>query len=247
MHSEPLKMYLIEQLTAAKKQVRSISPDADSEYLHRFRVALRRFRSVLDAYTENMYAPDAIVKSLVKVTNSLRETDVFLASINAAKYPRLRKAVAKYRLKQFKRIWNEALVERIDATLHSLIQDFSVLNLTVSKKNLLSKGTDLYETAKAEHRQLTVHSDESLIHETRLSYKQARYVLEFLHSSGLLDAQKRINRVKKTLDHFGAIQDAVNQLEWLHHFCEKHPSKECSALYEERKKMLKSLKTSFKI
>lgn len=245
MHGDPLKTYLIEQLNTAKKQVRSIATDADPEYLHRFRVALRRFRSVLDTYTDNIYAPDAIAKSLVKVTNPLRETDVFLASLHRETYPRLYKAVSKYRLKQYKRIWNAEVVERIDAALDALIQDVSALKLPASRKRLIKKGEALYEAARSAHRKLTPHSNEHLIHETRLRYKQARYVLEFLHGSNMIDAQKRIKKVKKTLEHFGAIQDAANQLEWLHHFCAKHPSKECGILYEKRKKELKTLKKHF--
>ncbi len=247
MHSEPLKTYLIEQLTTAKKQIRSISPEADSEYLHRFRVALRRFRSVQGAYTEHMYAPDAVAKSLIKVTNLLRETDVFLASIDADVYPNLYQAVAKYRTKQYQKIWNESLILRTESSLDKLVHDLSEMKLTMSKKRMIKTGEALYRKAEKKHRELTQDSPESAIHKVRLAYKQARYVLEFLNATGLIDAQKRIKKVKKALDHFGAIQDAANQLEWLHRFCSKHPSKECSALYDERKKALKQLKKAFKL
>jgi CHAD domain-containing protein len=247
MHSEPLKTYLIEQLSNARREVRCIAPDADSECLHRFRVALRRFRSVLDAYTEHMYAPDAVAKSLIKVTNPLRETDVFLASIDADAYPNLYQAVAKYRTRQYRKIWNDSLVQRAEASLEKLVEDISKTKLTTSKKRMIETAEKLYKKARKKHHELTQDSPEPAIHKVRIAYKQARYVLEFLNAAGLIDAQKRIKKVKKTLDHFGAIQDAANQLEWLHRFCSEHPSNECSALYHERKNALKELKKAFKV
>ncbi|MEJ2468829.1 MAG: CHAD domain-containing protein, partial [Campylobacterales bacterium] len=80
-----------------------------------------------------------------------------------------------------------------------------------------------------------------------LRYKQVRYVLEFLDSSGLVDETKKLKKVKKLQEHFGAIQDAVNQLDWLKDFCTTHPSDECRDLYKRRKKALKRLKKTFEL
>lgn len=247
MKESLLKSYLIEQLASAKKQLRLIGPHADDEELHRFRVALRRFRSVLNAYTDTLYAPDAVVKSMVKVTNPLRETDVFLASLEPERYPVLHRALSAFRQKQYKNVWKPETAARFEHALDALISDLSAVRLNPGKKKLIRIGESLYEAAKKAHRSLTKDSKEKRIHKTRLRYKQARYVLEFLDGAALLEAEKKIKKAKKAQDHFGAIQDAANQLEWLRRFCEEHPSDECSALYEVRKKKLKKLKKSFKI
>ena len=240
-----LKSYLIDQLTTAKKQLLSIGPDADTEALHRFRVALRRFRSVLDAYTKQLYAPDAVSKSIVKVTNPLRETDVFLASVDPALYPKLHAALTTFRRQQYKQIWKPDTAERFDRSLDTLIADLSKLDFDPPEKKLLRTGKKLYDAADKARKKLCTDSEEKLIHETRLKYKQARYVLEFLNASGLEETPKKIKKVKKLLDHFGAIQDAANQLEWLRAFCGEHPSDECTTLFAEREKELKKLKKAF--
>jgi len=217
------------------------------ESLHRFRVALRRFRSVLAAYTTDMYAPDVIVKSMVKLTNRLRETDVFLASIDPSEYPKLHQALTQFREKQYKKLWKPETAERFGHSLDTLMGDFDALKLDPGAKKLIRTGEKLYDAAKKAHKALTKDSKEEKIHETRLLYKQVRYLLEFLNESALIDAEKKIRKVKTTLDHFGAIQDAVNQLDWLRRFCDKHPSDECHALYAERKKALKELKKAFEL
>lgn len=244
-HGNLLKSYLIGQLTTAKKQLTLIGPEGEMEALHRFRVALRRFRSVLDAYTRHLYAPEAVVKSMVKGTNPLRETDVFLASVSSAEFPGLHQALTTYRNKLYKKLWKADTAERFDHTIDALICDLSKLELDQSDKKLLRRGKHLYADAKKAYHKLTKDSDEAMIHETRLRYKQARYVLEFLDEAGLADETGKIRKVKKLLDHFGAIQDAANQLEWLRRFCDKHPSGECADLFAQRQAALTSLKEAF--
>jgi len=247
MEDSFLKSYLIEQLTTAKKQLQTIGPEADIEALHRFRVALRRFRAVLSAFTKNCYAPDAVVKSMVKVTNPLRETDVFLASIDKERYPQLHRSVGAYREKEYKKTWKPKTAERFGHTLDALIADLSSLKINPGKKRLVHTGRALYTAAQKARKELTKDSKESEFHETRLRFKQARYALEFLEETGLMEAGNKISKTKKAQDHFGAIQDAANQLEWLHRFCQNTPSDECSALYHERKNALKHLKKTFEI
>lgn len=247
MEENILKSYLILQLTTAKKHLLTIGPEADIEALHRFRVALRRFRSVLAAYTKNVYAPDVIAKSMLKATNPLREIDVFLDSVDPEAYPELSAALTKYRKRLYAKKWNPSKTKRFGQTIDALVHDLSMLKLNVSKKRLIKKGETLYRKAKKSHAALRRKSDDALIHQTRIMYKEARYVLEFLETSKLLNAKRKISKAKKTLDHFGAIQDAVNQLGWLHRFCKKHPSGECRALYAARQKVLKKLKKAFEV
>lgn len=237
-----LNDYLSEQLETAKAQLGIIGPEADIEALHRFRVALRRFRSVLISYNKKMYAPDAIAKSMLKSTNALRETDVFLASVDVHRYPGLHHSITRYRRKQYADIWSKKRVGRFDESLQMLGKDITKLPLEYSDKKLIGKGKKIYEHARNSHAKLTSKSSEAQMHKTRLLYKQARYVLEFLRDAGVADEQKKIQKIKKLLGHFGAIQDAVNQLEWLQAFCREHPSAECTALYTERKTALQELK-----
>jgi CHAD domain-containing protein len=245
MESALLKSYLVQQLETAKQQLTLIGPDADIEALHRFRVALRRFRSVLAAYSRHLYAPDTIAKSMLKVTNPLRETDVFLDALSLESYPQLHSALTRYRTKQYKKRWPPETAARFGQTIDLLIADVKALKLDQRKKRLVVRGEALYEKAKSAGKALSKDSKEKEIHEIRLLYKQARYVLEFLHEAGLIEAKRKIRNAKKHLEHFGAIQDAANQLDWLHRFCEKHPSDECHTLYDTRRQALRDLKKAF--
>ena len=246
MKGNPLKTYLIRQLSLAKKQLFAIDPEGNIESLHRFRVALRRFRSVLDAYTDHMYALDAVAKSMLNATNPLRETDVFLSSIDAEHFPNLYRSVEKFKTKQYSKIWKPKTRSRFDLALEALIRDLSSVKLDVSDKRLLKRADALHKKAKEKHGKLTEHSEETQIHHVRIAYKQVRYVLEFLQEAELLEAKKEIKKVKKILEHFGAVQDAANQLDWLHRFCAEHPSDECESLYKTREETLEQLKKDVK-
>lgn len=240
-------MYLIQQLTAAKQQLSTIGPEADIEALHRFRVALRRFRTVLDSYTKEMYAPDAITKSMLKVTNALRESDVFLATTDEKQYPKLYAAIVQYRTKLYKKHWTKQTRIRFDHTLDALVQDVSAFKMDLGDKRLVNMAEKLYKEAKKAEEALTDKTLEAQVHEVRLMHKQVRYTLEFLHDAGLANESSRIKRLKKALEHFGNIQDAANQLDWLESFCKKHPNDECSPMIRERKKALKDLKALFSL
>ena len=242
---DPLKTYLILQLTAAQKQLRLIGPDGDIEALHRFRVALRRFRSLLHTYAKALYAPDAVAKSMLSATNPLREIDVFFASLDNTAYPRLYAAVEKERRTLYRNRWTSDTVERFEHALVRLSGDISRLAFESRTKKMLKRVDKLDARAKEAHERLGANSPEDAVHNVRLLYKQLRYALEFLSDAGLIDGRKKIKRVKKILEHFGAVQDAADQLRWLENFCSAHPHDECGHLVKARKKQLKALKKAF--
>ncbi|MGB5964767.1 MAG: CHAD domain-containing protein [Sulfurimonadaceae bacterium] len=80
------------------------------------------------------------------------------------------------------------------------------------------------------------------MHKIRIRCKQARYSLEFIEASDLKSVAKEIKNCKKILNHFGAIQDAANQLDLLKHFCKTYATYECLTLHKGRKHAFKSLK-----
>lgn len=240
-----LKSYLIDQLYIAKQNVVCIGSEGDTEPLHHFRVALRRFRSVLGSYTKKRCTSDAIAKSMLQVTNPLRELDVFLASLEEKNYPRIYKRISRYRQSQYKQWWTSQTVTYFEETLQTLIDDISASPLECSKKKLIKRAEELYVVASTSHKKLTSKSLDAQIHKCRIRYKKARYVLEFLRYSGVKDAHAEISRLKKVLDHFGAIQDISNQIEWLECFCEADCDDTCQKLDYEKKQKLIEMKREF--
>lgn len=242
MDTSPLQSYLLTQLKNAEERLPLIHADGDSENLHQYRVSLRRFRSVLGLYIQECYALEAILKPLLKSTNALREIDVFVLGVDKKKYPHLLKNLKRYKSELYHKKWNAEAVRNHLNAVHRLIGDMEVLDLSLTDKMLITTALDRYEQSLDAKSRLTPDSPEEEVHHVRIMFKKARYALEFIEAAGLDDVGKKVKKCKKILEHFGDIQDAVNQLDLLKHYCKDHKSDECKALFEERKKELKALK-----
>lgn len=234
--------YLSTQLKKAEIRLMQIAFDKDVENLHQFRVALRRSLSVMSTYFYDGKYLTKELKPLLKSTNLLREIDVLVLSVDEAKYPALLHELKIYRVALYKKHWRSEKV----AILLRTLQDVSKLLARAQQK---MPDALLYETAMQEYTQamvlskeLTPKSEAKEIHKVRIRCKKARYTLEFIEASGLGEVAQAIKQCKKILNHFGAIQDATNQLELLKDFCQTSTSIECNRLYQERKQELKRLK-----
>ncbi len=239
-----LYIYLTGQMKRAETLLMQIELDKDPENLHQFRVALRRSLSVMSIYLCNGKALKKRLKPLLKSTNVLREIDVLVMSTDGSKYPTLSHDLKTYRAALYRKHWNS---EAVAVHLHRL-QDMQSTLATVQQK---IPDEMLYETALREYEQamaltkgLTPESKAKQIHKVRIRCKQARYTLEFIEASGLQEVAQAIKKCKQVLKHFGAIQDAANQLDLLKNLCKVYTSAECYGLYKERKEELKRLKKS---
>lgn len=237
-----LVTYLSAQLTRAEILLMQIALDKDPENLHQFRVSLRRSISVMSTYVDDDKTLKKMLKPLLKSTNVLREIDVLVMGIDESKYPVLLHDLSAYRAVLYKKHWNS---EKIAMHLH-VLQEASKVLATVQQNipNAMLCKTALreYGQAMALSKELTPDSKAKQIHKVRIQCKKARYTLEFIEASGLLEVAEKIKKCKNILNHFGAIQDAVNQLDLLKHFCKDCASTECDRLYKERKQELKRLK-----
>ncbi len=242
MQTPLLYVYLSAQLSHAASQLARIHPLGDPEALHRYRVALRRCRSLIALYLPEEEAFDAVLKQLHKSTAALRMIDVFTAETDPARFPRLHRSLVHYRRELYDTGWNaETLRHHLNA-LHRLLSDLDPSDTDLPPGILVTGALRRYRRAVAARRKLHRGSPPKTVHRARLRCKEARYALEFLEKSGLAAAGKRIAKCKKALARYGEIQDAADQLAFLERFCESHPSGECRKLYAERKKRLKKLK-----
>ena len=242
MEVSPLVKYLAYQLYTARQLAPGISKNSDPEDLHKFRVAIRRTRSLLTLYLTECYALSDILKNIVTQTNEMRELDVFLNEISPEEYPRVYRELQDYRDEVFERTltkkWHSKTVERLDA----LYNDLFNITVELSAENLIHHSTQHYKRTMQGYRSLKGDETEELLHRLRIKFKIARYASDFLTRSGIKNEKRKIAKCEEAQDHLGAIQDARNQLEWLEHFCNIHPSKECRRLIKTKKKSLKNLK-----
>jgi CHAD domain-containing protein len=245
MEPQPLKDYLAGQLRIAVQRAMLISVDADIEHLHKFRVAIRRTRSLLKLYQADAYLYTSVLKEIVQQTNTLRELDVFLRDLDDETYPELISAISAYRKKKFHAIWTEKNVDLVHNKLLLLLRDLESLHLPSNVQQLQAMAEHHYANTLQHFESITQESSHDEMHALRIQFKISRYALEFIHDSGIKDLERTITSCKSHQDHFGEIQDAANQLEWLKHFCETHKTKECKPLIKEKKRKLKALKESF--
>lgn len=242
METSPLHMYLFMQIERAEKLLSKIHSNSDPEYLHKYRVALRRARSILKVYLKNDDALADMLKPLLKSTNLLREIDVFVMGVDEVKYPLLLADLKKYRTDLYLKHWSADTVRADINALARMFEELHRFECFVEETMLVAIGLERYKEALALKKKLSHKSSTKKIHKVRIRCKQARYALEFIEASGLKEVGKQITKCKEIMKHFGDIQDAANQLDLLKSFCRAHMSDECERLYAERKKAFQGLK-----
>jgi CHAD domain-containing protein len=242
MKMAPLTKYLTYQLFHAFQLLPKISEESDIEYLHQFRVSIRRSRSLLRLYLPEYYALQEVLRSAVRQTNILRELDVFVASVDPDVYPKLVKLLHDYRNEQFDAVLTDHFREQTRHALNRLYDDLTQLNPAIEDERLIVMAEKHFQGCVADYDALTKKSSEEELHELRIRFKITRYALEFLEQSGLHSEKEKIKSCKKIQDHLGAVQDAANQFRFLKSFCETHATKECRQLLKARKGELKHLK-----
>ena len=242
MKITPLTKYLTFQLYTAIQYAPKITKKSDIENLHKFRVAIRRSRSLLKLFMPDAYAIGAVLKEIVQKTNELRELDVFLRSLDSYTYPKLTKKINKYREQRFDTVLTAAFIHDSLSAINKLYDELFEINVLHSNNELIKTTEEHYAKSLKIFRNLTSNESDEALHELRIRFKMSRYALDFLSESGLHNEHKKIKECKRIQDHFGDIQDTANQLQWLKHFCKENPCNECKQLIKERKKSLKLLK-----
>jgi CHAD domain-containing protein len=242
METSPLTKYLLFQIYSAKQLAGNITKSGDPENLHKFRVAIRRSRSLLKLYIPRSYAIGEILKSLFKATNELRELDVFLLSIKPEKYPKLYTKLQKYRNQRFDKIWTPSYQKKCTSVLEKLHDDLCGIDEHLDPDELEQKAMAQFRKSLNAYLALSPDTKAEELHQLRIDFKISRYALEFIHESGIKEVKEEIAKCKEIQDGLGAVQDAKNQLELLKSFCKKFDSKECEKLLKKRRKKYRRLK-----
>ena len=220
-------------LHAIKQNDRGTKEDIDTEFLHDFRVAIRRTRSALTQIKDvfpgeivNQYQTDFV--KIGKSTNQLRDLDVYI--LNRKKYEEMLPMHLREGLKPLfsqlnrqRKINHRKIVTVLDSSFYKtvLISFETFLNSTdengedgtpnaniaiidLSKK-FISKR---YRKVLKNGRKINNTTPDSYLHELRIECKKLRYLLEFFSS---LFQEKKINLLIKYLkilqDNLGSFND----------------------------------------
>jgi CHAD domain-containing protein len=241
MSTDVLVKYLNYHLRTAQYILPTITEKSDPENLHKFRVALRRSRSLLQLYQPEFSAFQDIIKSIFKPSNTLRELDVLLLSVIPNDCPHLYQKLQRYRDKQYKKILTKAYISKSMMILEKLIEELNRTDIIHADRILIKKALKHYKGTERRYKELAPDATPKELHKLRIEFKTVRYSLDFLNTSGLYRKIDKLTYAKRQQDQLGALQDAHNQLMILKQFCKKCSLNECRDLYKKRNKEYKVL------
>ena len=205
--------------------------DIDSEYLHDFRIALRRTRSLLSLYSRILpiSACDYFrneFKWITQTTNTVRDCDVYLlmteeyqAMLPARLHPGLIsyfEGLRTFRKKEFKlmrRRLKSQRAARLFSDWPAFLQD--ELQLLQEPKGKTSCRLFAAKMLKKRYKRILAkgsecgpESPDTMLHALRIQAKKLRYLLEFFRSLfSVDDVDQLIKHLKKLQNNLGEFND----------------------------------------
>lgn len=244
-----LTLLLAFQIKILLQNERGLRYDWDVEFLHDFRVAIRRARSLISLFKKTLPAKklDSLrqdFRLLSEATNPLRDLDVQLLRrplyhklLPASLHPgleKLLKAIAHERQKEylrFVRVLNGAAYQRIKKQwLLSLEQDKTEWASRPTGRLPIRQGVAKLVWKKFGHLQKMKqedwrNADDEALHRMRIETKKLRYLLEFFSSLfPQPEMTHLLEQLRRVQDHLGHLNDlAVQQIKLLDHLQENSP------------------------
>jgi CHAD domain-containing protein len=225
-----------------------IERDLDTEFLHDFRVAIRRTRSAL-SQIKNVFPKEPTERFkkdfafIGKLSNDLRDQDVYL--LYEANYKKMLPGVLQgdidplfdYLRRERKKSLRKVVSGIKSAEYKSIIRDWEKF-LTREPDTAATEpnaGLPIIDLAsKIIHKQYRrvlksgnrIHADteDEVLHRLRITCKKLRYMIEFyavLYPPEQI--KKLINQLKKLQDNLGDFNDLSVQIEYLLSMAEKLP------------------------
>ena len=226
-----------------------IKKDLDTEFLHDYRVAVRRIRSAL-GQIKSVFPPKTVggfkrdFAFVGKSSNSLRDLDVYLLKETAFKamLPAVLKEdidplfdyLRKKRSRAFRQVvknlesikyqqiikrWEEFLTESQEDAAEEANARFPVIDL--ARKSIFKQYRRVIRTSVP----ISEAVEDQELHDLRLECKKLRYLMDFF--SGLFSAKKIdafIEQLKTLQDCLGDFNDSCVQEEYLAAIAEELPA-----------------------
>jgi CHAD domain-containing protein len=237
---EATKVILRFLLRVIRVNAANIEKDIDTEFIHDFRVAVRRtraalgqIRSVFPANTTERFKKDFAFVG--KLTNELRDLDVYLLKEDAYKAkvaPVLRNDIEplfdylrKKRSEAFQKVIRGLKSKRVatilkdwKAFLDTSPQDSpaaanaEVSVITLARKRILRK----YQSAVKAGNRISESADDRMLHVLRIHCKKLRYLMEFFATLFPPETiNNLIDQLKRLQDNLGDFNDLRVQEEYL--------------------------------
>ena len=246
---EATKIVLRYLLQIMKINEANLEKDLDTEFLHDFRVAIRRTRSALgqikSVFPQNTASRFKKDFSFVgKLSNQLRDLDVYLLKEDAYKamlpavlrndidplfdyLKKKRSKALKHVISGFESNKYRQILQDWEAFLDEPLQDPPVAsNANVPIITLARKGIyKQYQRIVKDGSQILENTDNEKLHALRIECKKLRYLMEFFSS---LFPRKKINiliaQLKTLQDNLGDFNDLCVQEKYLLNIAEELPA-----------------------
>ena len=220
----------------AQQQEQGICRDIDTEYVHQYRVALRKARSLVSLFKNSLGPTESLraqLKQLAQQTNTLRDLDVFSprwqrlpSLLPETLRPGLQKTLKRIQRrrnaqqKQIASVLRSAdytkAIQHLLATLDQLLDPPSPSAGKGIKTSVSKKISRQYERIRREGHAITVDTADEAIHELRIECKKFRYLLELFGE--LFDQQQLkflTKKLKQLQDILGRFNDLAVQQDFL--------------------------------
>lgn len=271
--SAAIANFMLELLGKMRDNIPGVINDYDSEFLHDYRVSCRRARSILNSTkgvfdkTKTSYISSKL-KHFVKVTNYLRDIDVYLLKIPEFRSELSSKLVLGLdNVEEYLKSLRKAEFERVCSFFESIelkdglteISDFFTYDYTNFPGNLSGQSIK-YVAADAINdsvQKIIKRSDKfdslspAFLHKLRIEFKKLRYLIE---AFGVViygkKSEKLLKNLKKLQDSIGVYHDYHMHILMLHNIVNEMPEM-CSttedavgklnSVFEKRQKKLKGI------
>ena len=226
--------YLLGQFEYARSLENGIQEDRDPEYLHQYRVSLRRCRSLIKLLKEllppfecNLISTHLV--TLMKPTNLLRDLDVFLLSkrnylSGKAKHQQaietLFEGIASERKQEQARV--KAWLNTPDYTATCAMLRNSLMRSVTSDSLPIQYSTKSFASIKiltyqqkvlSKCTKISKKSPDAAVHKVRIECKKLRYLLEYFAPLYIDNNHKKnVARLKSLQDKLGDVNDSSTQL-----------------------------------
>lgn len=229
-----------------------IKTDYDSEFLHDYRVNLRKIRSLLSLFKgvfdpgQNSRAKQDFSK-IMKPTNRLRDLDVFLleqqgfyellpANMHKGLQQMFKAFVVerKHQLKQVSKMLNS---QHYQQSTNGLLENFTASNNMQAGPKALTTSLDFARKLIDKHynkiariaKKIDQNTADEEIHQLRIECKKLRYLMEFFATFiRPKKLEKLITLMKSLQDNLGNFNDYSVQQDALHEFLNVYSKKYAS-------------------
>lgn len=238
-----LKQLLLAELEIIQTNTPYIPQDLDTEFLHDFRVALRRTRSVISLF-KDVLPPDVVarfradLKTIAQWTNDLRDLDVYLLAepIYQAMLPDFMQAdmapLYTYLRQKRKKALRTAVAALHSPAYRQIMADWETFLHTPDRNAHTSPILPLaqqriykrYRRIIKQGQKILITGNEAEMHALRIECKKLRYLLEFFTT--LFPAEEMallIGQLKTLQSNLGDINDLHVQEAYLLRLAEELP------------------------